>query len=350
MTAWQIESFDVRNASTHEYRAANDLTNRIRAEMLPDDPPIPLEEHIHEWQNIPAFIHVSVWGVWNATHTCLIASGVVNWAKLDTNRHLAEFNIQVLPEFRRQGIARALLAPIIHVAQVENRTLLLTETTARIPAGAAFMQRLGARKGLENHTNQLDLHEVNRDLLRLWQTRAAERATDFELGWWDGIYPEENLRDIVELWNVMNSAPRDALEMEDWHITPEHLRQIEQQLFASGKQRWTLYVREKSTGQFAGYTEVFWNPHRPYILTQGATGVFPQYRNQGLGRWLKATMLERVLRERPEVRFVRTGNADSNAAMLKINQELGFKPYLAHCVWQVETTRVEEYWRQATGA
>jgi len=73
------------------------------------------------------------------------------------------------------------------------------------------------------------------------------------------------------------------------------------------------------------------------------TGVFPQYRNQGLGRWLKAAMLERVLRERPEVKFVRTGNADSNAAMLKINNQLGFKPYIASALWQVELSKVQGY-------
>jgi len=73
------------------------------------------------------------------------------------------------------------------------------------------------------------------------------------------------------------------------------------------------------------------------------TGVFPQYRNHGLGRWLKAAMLDKVLKERPQVLFVRTGNADSNAAMLKINTELGFKPYRAECLWQVEVQKVMEY-------
>jgi len=57
-------------------------------------------------------------------------------------------------------------------------------------------------------------------------------------------------------------------------------------------------------------------------------------------------MLERVLRDRPEAKFVRTGNADSNAAMLGINQALGFKPYLSHCVWQLETEKVAAYLAQ----
>jgi hypothetical protein len=29
--------------------------------------------------------------------------------------------------------------------------------------------------------------------------------------------------------------------------------------------------------------------------------------------------------------------------MLKINTEMGFKPYIANTVWQVETEKVEKY-------
>ena len=118
---------------------------------------------------------------------------------------------------------------------------------------------------------------------------------------------------------------------------------MEHNLFARGNQRWTYYVVERATGRFAGYSETVWNPNRPELLRQDMTGVFPQYRGKGLGRWLKAAMLDKVLRERPQVKFVRTGNADSNAAMLKINTELGFEPYIAEALWQVELRKVLEY-------
>jgi hypothetical protein len=54
-------------------------------------------------------------------------------------------------------------------------------------------------------------------------------------------------------------------------------------------------------------------------------------------------LLDKVLRERPEIKFVRTGNADSNAAMLKINSEMGFKPYLSEIAWQVDIEQVDKY-------
>jgi mycothiol synthase len=71
-----------------------------------------------------------------------------------------------------------------------------------------------------------------------------------------------------------------------------------------------------------------------------ACGKFATY---GLGRWLKAAMIDKALRERPQVKRIRTGTADSNAPMLRINYELGFKPYLSVCTWQVETAKVLAY-------
>jgi hypothetical protein len=54
-------------------------------------------------------------------------------------------------------------------------------------------------------------------------------------------------------------------------------------------------------------------------------------------------MLDRQLKLHPEIKFVRTTNADTNAAMLRINNELGFKPYMTSILWQMEIGQVLEY-------
>jgi len=340
---FEIKPIDIKHASAEEYRAANVLQNAMRAERLPDDPPIPLDEQISEYQNIPDFVDVKAWAVWNPADATAIAVGVVVFLRTDTNQHIAELDIQVLPQYRRQGWARKLLALTTEAAQREHRRLFITNTNERIPAGEAVLQKLGAKRGLENHTNQLKIAELNRGLVTQWQAEAQERAAGFELGTWVGAYPEEDLNDIAELFRVMNTSPHDNLEIEDFNYTAEQLRQRERANTARGAQTWTMYVREKATGKFAGFTEVVWHPNRPEILNQGGTGVFPHYRNHGLGRWLKAAMLAKILRERSQVKYIRTGNADSNAPMLKINYELGFKPYISQCVWQIQVDQVQEY-------
>jgi GNAT superfamily N-acetyltransferase len=196
---------------------------------------------------------------------------------------------------------------------------------------------------MEAHTNQLRLADLDRSRIADWIERGQQNLAEFELGFWEGPYPEEKIQGIADLYELTNQQPLGDLEIEDTHMTPEQLRQIEKNSFARGNQRWTFYISDRATGKFIGYTEMVWNPNRPDLLRQDMTGVFPQYRNLGLGRWLKAAMLEKVLKERPQAKYVRTGNADTNAAMLKINTELGFKPYMADTIWQVELQKVFDY-------
>ncbi|MBI5030728.1 MAG: GNAT family N-acetyltransferase [Chloroflexi bacterium] len=341
--SFEIRAIDIKHATTEEYRAANVFNNRMQAERLPDDPPISLDEQIREYQNIPSFVDVNAWVVWNTTDSSAVGVGVVVFMLTETNQHIGELDIQVLPDYRRQGIARRLLALTTETAQRANRRLFIANTNERIPAGEAFMRRLGAKRGMETHTNQLAIAELNHELVHEWQARAQERASGFELGFWDGAYPEENIEEIAQLFRVMNTAPHDDLDIEDFNFTVEQMRERVRTTVARGRELWTMYVREKKTGKFVGFTEIFLNPSRPEILNQAGTGVLPEYRNYGLGRWLKAAMLDKILRERPQAKFIRTGNADSNAPMLKINHELGFKPYISQTVWQVEVERAREY-------
>jgi GNAT superfamily N-acetyltransferase len=248
----------------------------------------------------------------------------------------------VLPSYRRQGIAKRLLKRIVLLARERDRRLLITDTMSKVPAGEAFMQWIGAEKALESHTSQLVIAELDRTLISRWIDGAQERAAGFELGLWDGPYPDEELEAILSLYELINQQPFGELDIEDFVFTAEAIRQDEDRMYARGYERWTLFARETATGAFAGYTEVFWSPNRPEIIGQGMTGVFPAFRNKGIGRWLKAAMMEKILAERPGVKYIRTGNADSNAPMVKINHEMGFKPYISWSSWQFTTDRAAE--------
>jgi mycothiol synthase len=341
--SYQILSIPIASTSEAECATLNRHTNRIRLERLPDDPPIPLDETIQNLHSMPPFLDIRLWAAWDSSHTEILAQGNVVMYRMEENKHLAQFEITVLPEYRRQGLARQLLGLIADATRQENRRLLMTNTVDRVPAGEAFMKRIGAQKGLEAHTNQLRLTDLHLDRVTDWLARGQQNLAEFELGFWEGAYPEEKLQEVSDLYDLTNQQPFGDLEVEDMHMTPEQLRGIETNLFARGSQRWTFYIIERATGKFVGYTEMIWNSNRPEVLGQGMTGVYPQYRKRGLGRWLKAAMLDKVLKERPQAKYVRTGNADSNAAMLKINTELGFKPYTADAIWQVELQKVLDY-------
>jgi GNAT superfamily N-acetyltransferase len=344
----RIERVDVRHATAEQYAAINELSNVLRVERLPDDPPMALDEEIRRLRNIAPVVDLPAWLAWDGRR----AAGKAHLEILRTgqNPHLAEGHIEVRPEDRRRRVATRLLAQLAGAMEQDGRTHLIGFTFSTVPAGDAFMRRLGADVGLETHTNQLAVAELNRSLIPLWLARAPERAGGFDLILWVNGYPEEALDGVAQVWDAMNNAPRGTLQMEDFHFTAEHIRDFARSDRERGNEIWSMVVRDRATGRLAGFTEVSWHPNRPDIVHRRGTGVLPEYQNLGLGRWLKAAMLEKILRERPQVTRVRTGNADSNAPMLKINNELGFKPYISHSIWQIDLPRVQAYLRSAPAA
>lgn len=338
-----IKKVDLVNSDDSIIKAYSDFSNQALAEKLPDDPPVALEETKASVQNMPSIVSPHYWMVWNEDETALIARGVLAIIDTEENKHIAQFKLEVAPDYRRQGLGKKLLAHIAQIAEEHNRRLLITDTNGRIPAGGLFMEHIGGQKGIEAHVNQLVITDLDQTLVQAWLTRAPERAKGIEIGFWDGPYPEAEMEHVVELHKIMNQQPMGNLEVEEFNWSAEQLRQMEQQLFGAGRHRWTCYARETATGKLAGYTQIIISPSRPNIIEQGDTGVFPEFRNHGIGRWLKAAMLQKILSDWPQAEFVRTGNADANAPMLKINRELGFKPYYSQIVWQLELDKVFAY-------
>lgn len=333
-----VRPFDLATSTAEEQSSLYALVCSLQAEEWPEDPPRPFEEWLRVLRSVPPFVTLRIWVAWDGEE----AVGRATFTITDTpeNRHIADIDIGVAEHRRRQAIAKKLLSQVVSAADEHERTLLIGGTDAKTPAGDAFAQRLGGRVGIVARTNQLDLATLDHDLMRTW--RESGPAETFELGWWRGSYPEEDLPAVCALKAVMNTAPRDDLDVEDVVWTPEMVRQETDALLERKIERLTLFARHRASSQLAGYTEVFFDPSRPENLYQGDTGVLPEYRGQRLGKWLKATMIEAALVKWPQLKRVRTGNANSNAPMLRINDAMGFRPCQDWSVWQVDVAQARD--------
>ena len=337
---FELEHRTAKTVSDAEIREFTALANVLRKQTLPDDPPSQAEVRIEEFKNMPDFVEVHIWLA--KENNAAIGFANLQIVHLPDNQHMAQFNIQILPEHRNKGVGKTILKELCETAKTANRSLLIAMSHDKIPAGDIFLERYGFGRGMETKVSQLSISDLELQKLEGWIKTGETRASDYVLGCWDAAIPEQEILAFSSLMDVMNTQPKGDLEMEDEHLSPEVIRDMEKVKFGSGGRRVISYVKHRTSGEFAGYTELEWHPTRASIVTQQATGVNLEHRNLGLGRWLKAANLREMLALNLDAKFVRTGNADVNAAMLKINLELGFKPYFRSIVWQGNTDTILE--------
>jgi mycothiol synthase len=121
--------------------------------------------------------------------------------------------------------------------------------------------------------------------------------------------------------------------------TPARMTEWYARMDMAGMTDHTMLTREPD-GVISGITNVEYVPFRPKMIHQGFTGVRPDARSRGLGKWLKAAMLMRISELYPRVEVFVTENGGSNAPMLAINTKLGFKQFLTGSEYQMSRDRL----------
>ena len=246
-------------------------------------------------------------------------------AEYDKNRHLFWADVYVRAEYRRRGIARSWLPLLLELMDRHGCTTVGFTTEEQ--SGHAFLKWLGAEAKLTGAENRLDLSQVDWDMLRRWAAEGVRRSPDTKLEIYDGPLPEAMWADFAaQQTEMLNTMPFEDLDVGHLMVTPDHLREWYSRMEEVGDRIHTVLARE-ADGTVTAVTDVSWAPYRAALIHQMFTGVHAQARGRGLGKWVKAAMLLHLHELYPEARWVSTDNAGSNAPMLAINRQVGFKEY-----------------------
>ena len=334
---WTVRALEYRSAPESDLAAIHLVETEVDAERRPDRPAQPFDTYVGYARDLPASLAVWTWLVEGRDGTPL-ATGAA-WHREGADAGVLHADIWVRALWRGRGIGTALLRRIVDVAVDQGRSRLVAATTDAAPSGERFARRAGGRVARVNRTSALDLDAVDWGLVSQWASDGPRRAPGYTLDLVVGPYPRHLYADAVTLHDIMETAPRDDLDTGSWDMTEEQVAEIDRWLVASGTTRWVLFVRDRS-GACVGGTSIHLEPGDPTMVSQQDTGIHPDHRGRGLAKWAKAAMLLKIRAELPEARRVRTGNAYSNAAMLAINDALGFTVTLTQTEWQAEVTAV----------
>jgi GNAT superfamily N-acetyltransferase len=330
---YRIDPYEPREMTPAQLREAALLYQAIGHERVPEDP-IATPEAIEARMlaHTPAEWH-AMFGARDAGGA-MVGYSLVAWQKNDPgNQHLRWCEVAVEKTHRRRGLGRALFRRAVEaVSDQGDDIVFMSQVTDRVPAGEKFARAIGATQGLAMKTNQLDLTSVDKAKVREW---AQAAPAGYTLERVDGPVPQDLIGPYIQSASGMNDAPRGDLRVEDWQLSEEQIRDRESWQRQVGIERWLIVAVHDASGEGAGFTEVSYDPRVPHLIWQQGTAVIDAHRGNGLGLWMKAVMLDRILEERTKARFIRTGNANANAQMLAINTQLGFRPAWDSALWQL---------------
>lgn len=252
-----------------------------------------------------------------------IAFGNV-WTSAYDNLDHAWFGVDVRPDLRRRGLGTQMLSFLESVAREEDRPKVgmgswESESLAGFAARHSYER---ASQGIQRRQDLTELPDGWHDLL---DEALAGKAAAYEVATVSGALPEGEIEAMVRLWGDINDAPTDDLDIEDEVFSADRLRGYEAAQTAAGMRLRHVVARHRETGDLGGHTVVAVEEERPHRAHQHDTTVARAHRGHRLGLVLKASMMDLLLREEPQVRTVDTWNAESNSYMIAVNEQLGYR-------------------------
>jgi GNAT superfamily N-acetyltransferase len=251
----------------------------------------------------------------------LVAMASVELPRWD-NQHLALVFCVVHPDAWGRGIGTALLDAQTRFAREQGRAVLLTFCNRDTP-GNALLTSYGFEVGQANAQRRLYPRDLDMDHIRALAEDAACKAADYELVRLDGPAPDDVVPDLVALFEAMNDAPSDDIEVTPDVFSVERIREYETAMAHRRQHLFRLMARHKETGEWAGHTILCVDELRPGMAMQEDTTVIAAHRGHRLGMGLKATMLLWVNELGVDIETIDTWNAESNTHMIAVNEELG---------------------------
>lgn len=321
----RIDRVDLSDERT--FHGWYDVAREVWLEAWPGDPPWTGEEQKREFfahrEDVERILFVA------RTSTGEVAGAAqVNLPQKD-NLHVADIAVSVRPACRGAGIGRALLEVAEQCATANGRSVHLSNTGGRATSLESRDARFAIAAGFH-----LGRTEIRRELrvplgvgrLEELEQASAPLAADYDLVTWWNRCPDELVEGRARLaWTLSADEPRGELAVEPEHFDVERIRRWERDVEQAGRDLACAGAVSRATGELAASTEIGLPRKGEDVAIQFATVVAREHRGHRLGVLVKLANLRLIEGHPLAPRRVVTWNAESNAHMIRVNEELGFE-------------------------
>ncbi|GAA2800861.1 GNAT family N-acetyltransferase [Kitasatospora aburaviensis] len=236
--------------------------------------------------------------------------------------HLAELDLHVHPAERRNRTGSRLLDTAIAAARQDGRRCVITQAEAGSP-GDRFLAARGFRRVLTLTFTRLPLAEADITALAdiIEQPHPGYRLTS-----WEGTVPDALAETFVASRHAMDDMPMGGTDFGTVTWDLDRVRAAAAAVEKRGDLLHTVVAIDESDGSIAGFTELVVPGDGKGDGQHYGTGVLPEHRGHGLGRWMKAASIRHARERHPDLGGLLTDTADNNPYMQHINDALGYAP------------------------
>jgi GNAT superfamily N-acetyltransferase len=325
-----VEIRRVDPADKDTLRQVHELFEAVRATETPELAPTPERHYAGALQQPPP----------NSERRCYTAveDGTVlgqTWVylPLKENTHFAEAELAVHPGHRRRGVGTALLDHLIEFAREERRSeLVVTTRTAvtggpdRPDTGARFLERHGFTAALTEIDRNLRLDTIDAATEQRHWDESIGFADDYELVSWIGRCPEQYVEGLGRIDSqIFAEIPLGDVDLRPRTIDADFVRAREDRAIAQEHLLIRTIAVHRASGDVAANTLIYAHEGQDHA-DQAITIVDRAHRGHRLGLLTKLANLRQLREHHGYITAIWTGNADTNANMVAINDQLGFRP------------------------
>ena len=263
---------------------------------------------------------------------------VLGYGRLLMLDDLGVMELYVVPDARRRGVGRTVLAGIAQRALAEGFTSLAVEVSGGTTA-VDFYPALGFSHVYTEMRSILSLATVDWSHV---QRMADGIVSGYRVEFHPGDLPDDILPSYAEAKQVRRQDVPGDLDLRPSSYDAERLRASLRCLRDRGLWPYIVVAIHERSGRVAGLTELVVPAQHPTRADQYDTTIVREHDGYGLARAIKARMLLELRAAEAQLREVQTWHAVERERLQQVNKELGFRPDREWLEYEVDAGHLAE--------
>ena len=201
-------------------------------------------------------------------------------------------------------------------------------------------EQVKAEVGEDKLLFSLQVKEAKIDLIKAWEKEYSDKFKQIELRYFE-VIPDDLMDEFCAVFTELLHDMPSASWLHQKTIDPKVVHKKQEGDLKNHQYSYCLMAFDK--GKLIAKTNVYLNKKKPEVMQQFMTGTLKDYRRQGIGKWMKATMFLKLIEEFPSLREIKTETSPNNHGSKAISLQMGYQQLGTEIDWLISRENIEKY-------